>query len=203
MKETTHDNSVRIRTELIFPKKNLESNKGNDMLINDVLYPLLQIINEYKITDCYNAWFDETDSFDTVHMKFKSIYATLDKNLYISHNVYLKVLRIIEEIEKFTCSCEGVDAIAKRYYELNPNLKYFCSPFWIHESLDEDTFDSLCEQDRLLFSPTEEEIWKKEEYFRIKYLDNEKYNFHHDEDDWMMKELCYSVRLMFMKEINN
>jgi len=96
------------------------------MLIEEVLRPLLEIIYLYKESNYYNyvpgTEEDSDAGWKYFEKRFRDIYCGLNQNLYISQEVYLKVHKIIEEIQTFVRMFSGADGLSERYFEINPNL---------------------------------------------------------------------------------
>lgn len=94
--------------------------RGNELLVAEVLGPLLDIIYLYKESCSYNYVPGTTEDCDAgwkyFENRFHDIYRALNQNLYITHGVYVKVLRIIEEIQCFVRSFSGVEGLAERYF---------------------------------------------------------------------------------------
>lgn len=99
---------VSINKQLVPTENKWSHNMGNELLVREVLNPLLDIIFLYKESECYNYVPETRDDVDAgwnyFERRFNNIYRALNQNLYISHKIYLKVLKIIEEIQMFVRS---------------------------------------------------------------------------------------------------
>lgn len=184
-------------------------NAGSEMLIKEVLSPLLDIIFLYKESSFYNYVPGTNEDCDAgwayFEKRFQRIYRGLDQNLYISYTVYKKVYQIIEEIQQFVRSCSGVDSLAERYFEVNPNLRFYRSAFAFYDESNYEESRELYEAVRSFarfdYEPEREDVMESRLYFAEKEKRNKECNFGYDRDDFFVLEMAYTLRLMFLKEI--
>ena len=178
--------------------------RGNELLVTEVLGPLLDIIYLYKESQSYNYVPGTTEDCDAgwnyFENRFHDIYRALNQNLYISHGVYLKVLRIIEEMQCFVRKFSGAEGLAERYFAANPNLRFFTTGFQIWEE-DEAAYEFAVASGALLYVPAEDDFVLREAYFAEKRRADEKKNFQHDTDDFFVMELAYALRLIFLTDL--
>lgn len=190
--------------------KNLEkvinATTGTQMLIDKVVYPLLDVVYLFKVTDSYNelpnAILPFEDIQDYMNRCFYMIYGALDKNIYINIDTYFKVKTIIMDIQGFINNCSGVDGLDTKYFRLNPNLKYFSASYGIRDK-SEDVYYRFEELDYLRNKITNKDLQEGKEYFARKKKESDKQNLHFDEDDFLMHEVAYAVRLAFMEALFN
>lgn len=193
---------IELSTDLLQQERKLTYEKGSEMLIKDVLEPLLHIVSMYKYSDYYNKPIhDNMDPWDYYQRSFLNIYNALNKNLYIKQDTYLKVLRIIQEIHTFVCSFSGADGLAERYFELCPFLNYYRVPYGLHaESVS--AYKLAAEKGLLPFVPSKQAFRRMRKYFLNKQKQNDLYNFGYDEDDFFIQDLTYAIRLMFLHDLS-
>jgi len=195
---------VSINKQLVPTESKWSHNMGNEFLVREVLNPLLDIIFLYKESECYNYVPETRDDVDAgwnyFERRFNNIYRALNQNLYISHKIYLKVLKIIEEIQMFVRSFSYAEGLPERFFDINPNLKFYRVAFTMKDE-DSDAYEYAVANDMISYVPLEDEFIAREEYFSNKRrLDKEK-NFQHDEDDFFMAELAYTIRVLFLNDL--
>lgn len=179
-----------------------EQGACSELLIQEVLSPLLEIVYLYKESGNYNNIpGTQEDGWDYFEKRFHDIRRALHKNLYITNAVYNKVLRIIEEMQTFVRSFSGAEGLPERYFELNYNLNHYRVGHSLKEDDGGEAFQMAAENGMLSYIPTEEDSRKRKAYFADLEERNKQQNFHHDEDDFFMEELAYTLRLVFLNDI--
>lgn len=181
--------------------ENAEHSKANDMLIKDVVEPLLSIIYLYKDSSGYTYEPDTNKDTDKgwkyFERRFTEIYKALNKNLYISHNVYCKIYRIIEGVHSFARQYSRADGLPEIFFEANPNLRFYRSVFDIKES-NPDLYEKFLKKSAFPYIPTNHDLIMHDIYFEEKRKYSEKLNLHYDDDDLFIQELANTVRIMFI-----
>ncbi|WP_373898729.1 hypothetical protein ACER0A_005365 [Haloimpatiens sp. FM7315] len=204
LRENHVKESCNTNKELIPADNKWSFSTENELLIREVLNPLLNIIFLYKESDGYNYVPGTKDDVDAgwnyFEKKFNNIYRALDQNLYISNNTYLKVIKIIEEIQAFVRSFSYVEGLPERYFDINPNLKFYRVGFFIKDE-DPKAYKYAVTNDMISYVPLETEFITREEYFSNKRRMDKELNFKHDEDDFFMEELAYTIRLVFLNDL--
>ncbi len=186
-------------------ERKLNPSKAYDMLMNDVLAPLLNIIYLYKESQGYNDIPDgdkeDADAgWDYFSKRFYEIYAGLNKNLYLDPDTYQKIYRIIEEIQAFVRAFSYADGLAERYFEANPNLRFFRVAFGLRDASVE-AYEMCVRGNRFAYVPKEEDFWVCKQYFYEQEQLSKSRNFRYDEEDLFMKELGIAVRTVFLKAL--
>jgi len=180
----------------------IEHDDGTTMLINDVLEPLISILYSYKDSHGFNyvpgTNEDTKAGWDYFERKFNEVYAGLNKNIYIGWHLYIKVLKIIREMQYFVRSFSGASGVADRYFKTNPNLKYYRMAFELRES-DEESYNFAAENNLLDYVPTEAEFEDRKDYLKWTLEMTDDYNFGYTTDDYFIHELVYALRLQFHK----
>ena len=195
---------VRIKKQLVPIESRWKNNAGNELLIKNVLGPLLEIIYLYKESESYNyvpgTKKDSEAGWRYFENRFREIYKSLNENLYISQKVYLKVFRICEEIQRFVRSFSYAEGLEERFFQINPNLRFYRMAFALKRQ-DEEAYEFAVANGAISYIPTRWDFLKEEEYFFKKNRLNYEYNFHYDEEDYFMEELAYTVRLIFFNDL--
>lgn len=195
---------VKINRQLIPAENRWNYSKSNELLIRHVLGQLLEIVYLYKESSCYNyapGISEAHTGWDYFENRFNEIYKGLNQNLYISHKVYLKVLRIIEEVKRFVKSYSYAEGVEERYFDINPNLRFYRIAFTMKEE-DENAYNFAVAHDMITYVPSKEDFIAREEYFNEKRRFDNEFNFQHNDDDFFIEELAYTIRLLFLKDIN-
>lgn len=178
-------------------------NKGNELLMSNVLNPLLDIICLYKETDDYNhepGAGEDSDGWDYFQKRFYDLYRGLEQNLYISHDKYLAVHKVIDEVKAFVCSFEGADGLPERYFEINPNLRFYRTAFDLWEE-DKQAYGFAVSNNLLAYVPTGQDFKEQEAYFEAKEQYSKGYNFQYNKDDFFMMELAHTLRMVFLQDL--
>lgn len=208
-----HMYEKKRKTQKTIGRNRWVHNAGSEMLIKEVLSPLLDIIFLYKESSCYNYVPGTNEDCNAgwayFEKRFQRIYRGLDQNLYISYTVYEKVYQIIEEIQQFVRGCSGVDGLAERYFEVNPDLRFYRCAFTFYNGSNYEESQELYEMMQSFgrstykfdYEPEEEDFPECRLYFAVKEERNKECNFGYDRDDFFVLEMAYTLRLMFLEEI--
>ncbi|NBK91252.1 hypothetical protein D5278_04515 [bacterium 1XD21-13] len=198
-------NLKKSKRQTVRGKSRWNKSPGCKMLIEEVLRPLLEIIYLYKESNYYNyvpgTEEDSDAGWKYFEKRFRDIYCGLNQNLYISQEVYLKVHKIIEEIQTFVRMFSGADGLSERYFEINPNLLFYRCPFDLKEE-DEKAYEIARQNGLLGYVPSEEDFTRRKRYFSVKNEWSDRNNFYYDREDFFMQELAYTLRLVFLKELS-
>ena len=189
--------------------KNLEkvinATTGTQMLIDKVLYPLLDAIYMFKVTDSYNELPNPKLPFGDIqgymNRCFYMIYGALDKNIYIDTDTYFKVKTIIKDVQGFVNKYSGVDGLDTKYFRFNPNLRFFTAAYDVRKR-SEDEYYAYEELGTLRIKISSKDLQEGMEYFARKQKESDTGNFHYDKDDFLMHELAYAVRLAFIEALS-
>lgn len=186
------------------PVRRWKHTAGNELLIKEVLTPLLEIVYLYKASSCYNYVPGTTEDcdagWDYFEKRFQDIYRTVDANLYISGETCRKVKRIVVEIQRFVRSFSGAEGLSERFFQANPNLRFFRTAFEL-QAESREAYEMAVENGLLSYVPSRREFVEKRLYFRMKQRIDRDSNFHHDKDDLFMQELSWAVRLLFLNDL--
>lgn len=198
-------NLKKSKRQTVRGKSRWNKSLGCKMLIKEVFRPLLEIIYLYKESNYYNyvpgTEEDSDAGWKYFEKRFLDIYCGLDQNLYISQETYLKVHKIIEEIQTFVRMFSGTDGLPERYFKINPNLIFYRSSFDLKEE-DEKSYEIARQNGLLGYVPSEEDFVRRKRYFLMKNERSERNNFHYDREDFFMQELAYTLRLVFLRELS-
>lgn len=191
--------------ENIFPEfRKWKHTAGNEMLIKDVLAPLLEIVYLYKDGSCYNyvpGTHEDSDAgYAYFEKRFCGIRRALDQNLYISYMEYHKAQRIVEEVHQFVRSFSGAEGLKERFFQVNPKLRFYRVAFDLREE-DAEAYMLAVENGLLAYVPSERDFRQRKDYFSMKYKSASRMNLPYDKDDFFMQELAYTLRLMFLKDL--
>ena len=193
-----------LKEQFVRPSvETVPKNKGNELLMTNVLSPLLDIIYLFKETDDYNhepGADKDSNGWDYFQKRFCDLYGALEQNLYISHDKYLAVRKIIDEVKAFVCSCESADGLPERYFEINPNLRFYRTAFDLWEE-DKQAFGFAVSNNLLAYVPTGQDFKEQEAYFEAKEQYSKGYNFQYDKEELFMMELAYTLRMVFLQDL--
>lgn len=177
--------------------------RAKELLITEVLSPLLEIVYLYKRSECYNFVPDTHEDADAgwtyFENKFNEIYKGLNTNIWLKPNEYKKAKNIITEVKGFVRLFSAADGLPERYFRINPDLRFYRVAFGIQEESDK-LFYQTAANNRLAYVPTIEDFADKKQYFKNCEKCSEDYNFRQDEDDFFMDELAYTVRKVFIHD---
>ena len=177
---------------------------GNELLIKEVLDPLLEIVYLYKMSSCYNYVPGTTEDcdagWDYFEKRFQDIHRAIDANLYISYETCAKAERIVMEIQRFVRSFSGAEGLSERFFQINPNLRFFRAAFEL-EGENREAYKMAAENGLLSYVPPRRDFVEKRLYFRMKHRIDRDSNFHHDKEDLFMQELSRAVRLLFLNDL--
>ena len=192
------------RTITVFDKskelQKIEQNKCNEMIINDILNPLLRIIYALRESDNFNN-IPGTDvgkktGWDYYTSEFNNIYRAINCNLFLSEYQYRVIYKTVQGIHSYTRKFSGADDLQDFFFEANENLHYYTFAF----SEDGKRCKNYLKirQDN---APTENEYSTSEIYHAKNTLRNDELNLRFEEEDFFVEELAYAVRVIFINII--
>lgn len=192
------------RTITVFDKskefQKIEQNKCNEMIINDILNPLLRIIYALRESDNFNN-IPGTDvgkktGWDYYTSEFNNIYRAINCNLFLSEYQYREIYKTVQGIHSYTRKFSGADGLQDFFFEANENLHYYTFAF----SEDGKRCKNYLKirQDN---APTENEYSTSEIYHAKNTLRNDELNLRFEEEDFFVEELAYAVRVIFINII--
>lgn len=192
------------RTITVFDKskelQKIEQNKCNEMIINDILNPLLRIIYALRESDNFNN-IPGTDvgkktGWDYYTSEFNNIYRAINCNLFLSEYQYREIYKTVQGIHSYTRKFSGADGLQDFFFEANENLHYYTFAF----SEDGKRCKNYLKirQDN---APTENEYSTSEIYHAKSTLRNDELNLRFEEEDFFVEELAYAVRVIFINII--
>lgn len=192
------------RTITVFDKskelQKIEQNKCNEMIINDILNPLLRIIYALRESDNFNN-IPSTDvgkktGWDYYTSEFNNIYRAINCNLFLSEYQYREIYKTVQGIHSYTRKFSGADGLQDFFFEANENLHYYTFAF----SEDGKRCKNYLKirQDN---APTENEYSTSEIYHAKNALRNDELNLRFEEEDFFVEELAYAVRVIFINII--
>lgn len=192
------------RTITVFDKskelQKIEQNKCNEMIINDILNPLLRIIYALRESDNFND-IPGTDvgkktGWDYYTSEFNNIYRAINCNLFLSEHQYREIYKTVQGIHSYTRKFSGADDLQDFFFEANENLHYYTFAF----SEDGKRCKNYLKirQDN---APTENEYSTSEIYHAKNTLRNDELNLRFEEEDFFVEELAYAVRVIFINII--
>lgn len=192
------------RTITVFDKskelQKIEQNKCNEMIINDILNPLLRIIYALRESDNFNN-IPGTDvgkktGWDYYTSEFNNIYRAINCNLFLSEYQYREIYKTVQGIHSYTRKFSGADGLQDFFFEANENLHYYTFAF----SEDGKRCKNYLKirQDN---APTENEYSTSEIYHAKNTLRNDELNLRFEEEDFFVEELAYAVRAIFINII--
>lgn len=192
------------RTITVFDKskelQKIEQNKCNEMIIDDILNPLLRIIYALRESDNFNN-IPGTDvgkktGCDYYTSEFNNIYRAINCNLFLSEYQYREIYKTVQGIHSYTRKFSGADDLQDFFFEANENLHYYTFAF----SEDGKRCKNYLKirQDN---APTENEYSTSEIYHAKNTLRNDELNLRFEEEDFFVEELAYAVRVIFINII--
>lgn len=192
------------RTITVFDKskelQKIEQNKCNEMIINDILNPLLRIIYALRESDNFNN-IPGTDvgkktGWDYYTSEFNNIYRAINCNLFLSEYQYREIYKTVQGIHSYTRKFSGADGLQDFFFEANENLHYYTFAF----SEDGKRCKNYLKirQDN---APSENEYSTSEIYHAKNTLRNDELNLRFEEEDFFVEELAYAVRVIFINII--
>lgn len=178
----------------------IEQNKCNEMIINDILNPLLRIMYALRESDNFNN-IPGTDvgkktGWDYYTSEFNNIYRAINCNLFLSEYQYREIYKTVQGIHSYTRKFSGADGLQDFFFEANENLHYYTFAF----SEDGKRCKNYLKirQDN---APTENEYSTSEIYHAKNTLRNDELNLRFEEEDFFVEELAYAVRVIFINII--
>ena len=192
------------RTITVFDKskelQKIEQNKCNEMIINDILNPLIRIIYALRESDNFNN-IPGTDvgkktGWDYYTSEFNNIYRAINCNLFLSEYQYREICKTVQGIHSYTRKFSGADGLQDFFFEANENLHYYTFAF----SEDGKRCKNYLKirQDN---APTENEYSTSEIYHAKNTLRNDELNLRFEEEDFFVEGLAYAVRVIFINII--
>ena len=192
------------RTITVFDKskelQKIEQNKCNEMIINDILNPLLRIIYALRENDNFNN-IPGTDvgkktGWDYYTSEFNNSYRAINCNLFFSEYQYREIYKTVQGIHSYTRKFSGADGLQDFFFEANENLHYYTFAF----SEDGKRCKNYLKirQDN---APTENKYSTSEIYHAKNTLRNDELNLRFEEEDFFVEELAYAVRVIFINII--
>lgn len=192
------------RTITVFDKskelQKIEQNKCNEMIINDILNPLLRIIYALRENDNFNN-IPGTDvgkktGWDYYTSEFNNSYRAINCNLFFSEYQYREIYKTVQGIHSYTRKFSGADGLQDFFFEANENLHYYTFAF----SEDGKRCKNYLKirQDNAL---TENEYSTSEIYHAKNTLRNDELNLRFEEEVFFVEELAYAVRVIFINII--
>lgn len=192
------------RTITVFDKskelQKIEQNKCNEMIINDILNPLLRIIYALRENDNFNN-IPGTDvgkktGWNYYTSEFNNSYRAINCNLFFSEYQYREIYKTVQGIHSYTRKFSGADGLQDFFFEANENLHYYTFAF----SEDGKRCKNYLKirQDNAL---TENEYSTSEIYHAKNTLRNDELNLRFEEEDFFVEELAYAVRVIFINII--
>lgn len=192
------------RTITVFDKskelQKIDQNKCNEMIINDILNPLLRIIYALRENDNFNN-IPGTDvgkktGWDYYTSEFNNSYRAINCNLFFSEYQYREIYKTVQGIHSYTRKFSGADGLQDFFFEANENLHYYTFAF----SEDGKRCKNYLKirQDNAL---TENEYSTSEIYHAKNTLRNDELNLRFEEEDFFVEELAYAVRVIFINII--
>ena len=192
------------RTITVFDKskefQKIEQNKCNEMIINDILNPLLRIIYALRENDNFNnipgTDVSKKTGWDYYTSEFNNIYRAINCNLFLSEYQYREIYKTVQGIHSYTRKFSGADGLQDFFFEANENLHYYTFAF----SEDGKRCKNYLKirQDN---APTENEYSTSEIYHAKNALRNDELNLRFEEEDFFVEELAYAVRVIFINII--
>ena len=181
--------------------KKIEQNKCNEMIINNILKPLLDIIYQLKESQYYNVipgtTTDSEAGWEYYGNKFKEIYKAINNNIFLSEYEYKRIYDTVQGIQSFTRQFSGADGLPDFFFEANQNLNCYTFAFSEEGKRCKDYIKFT--QDN---APTDREYLSSDAYHGKNAVKNEELNLRCDRDDFFIEELAYTVRLIFINIIN-
>ena len=163
----------------------IEQNKCNEMIINDILNPLLRIIYALRESDNFNN-IPGTDvgkktGWDYYTSEFNNIYRAINCNLFLSEYQYREIYKTVQGIHSYTRKFSGADGLQDFFFEANENLHYYTFAF----SEDGKRCKNYLKirQDN---APTENEYSTSEIYHTKNALRNDELNLRFEEEDFFV-----------------
>ena len=178
----------------------IEQNKCNEMIINDILNPLLRIIYALRESDNFNnkpgTDVGKKTGWDYYTSEFNNIYRAINCNLFLSEYQYREIYKTVQGIHSYTRKFSGADGLQDFFFEANENLHYYTFAF----SEDGKRCKNYLKirQDN---APTENEYSTSEIYHAKNTLRNDELNLRFEEEDFFVEELAYAVRVIFINII--
>lgn len=192
------------RTITVFDKskelQKIEQNKCNEMIINDILNPLLRIIYALRENDNFNN-IPGTDvgkktGWDYYTSEFNNSYRAINCNLFFSEYQYREIYKTVQGIHSYTRKFSGADGLQDFFFEANENLHYYTFAFSENGKRCKNYLK--IRQDNAL---TENEYSTSEIYHAKNTLRNDELNLRFEEEDFFVEELAYAVRVIFINII--
>lgn len=182
--------------------KKINQTKCNEMIISDILTPLLNIIYEMKKSKNYNdtpnSVNSKKDGWEYYGDRFNEIYKAINGNIFLSEYEYRKIYQTVQGIQSFTRKFSYADGLPDYFFEVNQNLLYYTFAFSEDGKRCKEYLQIPQEN-----APSDREYRLCEEYHRKNIVKNERLNLQFDKDDFFIEELACTVRKIFINIISN
>lgn len=189
--------SVKNNSDLL---RKIKQNKCNEMIINEILKPLLDIIYQLKESQNYNyipgTTTDCESGWEYYGNKFKEIYKAINNNIYLSEYEYWKIYDTVQGVQSFTRQFSFADGLPDIFFKVNKNLNYYTFAFSKEGKCCKDYLNINQEN-----APTDREYSLSDMYHKKNTVKNKALNLHFDRDDFFIEELAYTVRQIFINTI--
>lgn len=165
--------------------------------IQTVQAGIIAILYEYASTHCFvNNKKHVADSNMLVH--YRRRIDSIEINILQIHgheNIVRKLFDITTAVKQFICSCE-IPGVPERWYEVNPALRYYSAEFDL--AINHKPAYLIAERNNMIaYKPKEDELVSYVRYFNDLKEDNNRYNYHYDDNDYYQRELVKTVYLLF------
>lgn len=173
----------------------------NEMIINDILNPLLRIIYSLRESDNFNnipgTDVGEGTAWEYYISEFNNIYRAINSNLFLSEYEYREIYKTVQGIHSFTRKFSGADGLQDFFFEANENLHYYTFAFSEEGKRCKNYLK--VRQDN---APTAEEYKASDVYRAKNAVRNAELNLRFEEEDFFVEELAYAVRVIFINIIS-
>ncbi len=158
---------------------------------------IIAILYEYASTHCFvNNKKHVADSDMLVH--YRRRIDSIEINILQIHgheNIVRKLFDITTAVKQFICSCE-IPGVPERWYEVNPALRYYSAEFDLAIN-HKPAYLTAEKNNMIVYKPKEDELVSYNRYFNDLKEDNNRYNYHYDDNDYYQHELIKTVKLLF------
>lgn len=180
--------------------KKIEQNKCNEMIINDILKPLLDIIYQFKESQNYNyipnTTTDSKAGWEYYGNKFREIYKAINNNIFLSEYEYRRIYDTVQGVQSFTRQFSDADGLPDIFFKVNNNLNYYTFAF-SEDGKRCKAYLKINQEN----APNDREYSLSDAYHGQNAVKNEALNLRFDRDDFFIEELAYTVRKIFINII--
>lgn len=159
---------------------------------------VVSILAEYAPTKCYTSFYQknaiDTDSLVYYRKKVDSLEVMIMK-IHKNKELVKSLFDITTIIKKFICSAE-YPGITKEWYKINPNLKFYSPAFELMFNAPK-AYKTALKNNLLDYRPSEADKNEYIKYFAELERDNQKNNYHYNENDFFQRELLSTVDQLF------